>query len=1124
MSIFDRLASHIMGNADTATAATPEPFVPVHWLDTTPQKSTDKPCGIRSLDVKVHVSGLYADVTETLVIANPNKRDLSVGIAIRMPDRAVVRGYALEIDGNLIDGVVVPKEKARVAFETEQRRGADPGLVEAVKGNVYRTRVYPVSAGRTRTLQLRYVSPLILISGTSAFLDVPIPAEHVEERSIRIDVELIDCSAPEISGLNDSAFSRSETYWSIESKETDVKPSSGIRVALPKLPASFALLERDDAGEVWFAASEAVPTSKTDSPLPALSCLTVLWDTSGSRAGISHASELSLLRAWCSDSPLKAFRLISFANEAEPVRTFESADDLFSAIEALRYDGGTDFTSLARELATLPAAEGEACVLFTDGLDTLSGETISLPCQRKIMAVVSGTERDVESLRQACGGLAFDVATAPGDFASLTRVLFASNLLAGVDGEGIAEVLGIGSGADGRFAVIGRLTASSTAITFANTGTQFTLDSEDAKPGSTISHAWAALRVSQLSPRADDNAEELLSLGRRFGVVSPATSLLVLESIDQWLRYDIEPPATWTEMHEQWERLRPGKMNLSSPEAEADRHLANLKRAWAELKDWWARDWSAPVATSGVCPNCGSPVGDARFCPRCGERLDTPSSASRGNRVMRAAAGAVMGISSTMSSAMSAPQSASSHADFSAEDSAVADAAMERASIMSGNLPDEMLEALEAAPDSADEPSTPAPEQASPSGAIKVRGWKPDAEYLKALDEALLTGISEAENTYFAQRPEYAASPSFFIDSAGWFLSHDDRAFGIRVLTNLAELRIEDAALLRVMAWRLREAGELSRALVILHRVLKLRPEDSQSHRDVALVLDELARETLSAGDEAAAKAQAEDAGAFYRKIALTPWQRRAKAIGLFAVEEYNVLRAWAADQKWESAPELESLGEELEGVLDCDLRVTLAWDADETDVDLHVTEPSGEEAYYGHRLTHSGGRISEDITDGYGPELYEIRKAKEGEYAIRAHYYASHQQTVFGPATCTLTVYTDWGRPNQAKQITSTRLEDAKQMLSVGTAFYGAAAIAKAEEANEDSVAPAVPSISKGSSVADLIAAYGTPARGDADTADGQLAWDLPGNRTRMAFIEDGKVVRIVESMPWGEQLVVMQ
>jgi hypothetical protein len=326
------------------------------------------------------------------------------------------------------------------------------------------------------------------------------------------------------------------------------------------------------------------------------------------------------------------------------------------------------------------------------------------------------------------------------------------------------------------------------------------------------------------------------------------------------------------------------------------------------------------------------------------------------------------------------------------------------------------------------------------------------------------------------------------------------------------------------MAWRLREAGELERALAILRRVLKLRCEDSQSHRDVALVLDELARRAYSDGDVAAARAYAQEAGELYRKIVFTPWQRRPQAVALFAVEEYNVLRAWADAQEWDVAPQLDSLGDGLDGVLACDLRVTLAWDADETDIDLHVTEPGGEEAYYAHRLTYAGGRVSEDITDGYGPELYEIRHAQDGDYVIRAHYYASHQQAVFGPASCTLTVYTDWGRPMQAQTITSTRLESAREMIHVGVASYGDAA-AK-DELGEDAANAheCARRLRKGSDVAEVIAAFGEPAEGGPVQPEGTLAWDLGGGRKRVATFVDGKLERVVEQMTWGEELVVVQ
>ena len=108
-------------------------------------------------------------------------------------------------------------------------------------------------------------------------------------------------------------------------------------------------------------------------------------------------------------------------------------------------------------------------------------------------------------------------------------------------------------------------------------------------------------------------------------------------------------------------------------------------------------------------------------------------------------------------------------------------------------------------------------------------------------------------------------------------------------------------------------------------------------------------------------------------------------------------------------------------------LRITLAWDVDETDVDLHVLEPDGEEAFYGHRRTSSGGFVSEDVTTGYGPEEYLRKTADKGVYKILANYFASHQQSLTGAATVTATVYTGWGTDHEKREILSFRLDKPK-------------------------------------------------------------------------------------------------
>lgn len=1125
----------------------------IHWLDVTPLDRNEKPCTLESLEVEARIRGVFAEVTQTIVLANPNPRPISASIGIPLPDRATVNGYALDINHVMVDGVVVPKEKARVVFETEQRRGVDPGLVEAIRGNAYRTRVYPVPAHGRRTVRLRYVSPLLLGADDSATLDLPMPAEHLDQRTIHVSVERLGNVAPLITGLAGADLRQTETAWGVKTSERNLTPAEPVRIELPQLPKEFAIAERDPEGTVWFCTSAVAPRPVAQGGA-GLKKLTVLWDVSGSRAMQDHRQELGLLRSYAGAPTIEEITLVAFADHTFESQSFASAKDLVEHIAHLRYDGGTNLCELAEWLTETPAsraADGAACVLFTDGLDTLCDEAPSLPGAHDTLAIVSGQERDVEAMRQACRGLAFEISQAPQDASELMSV-FANRGCHGLwslSGTGVADVLDVSSPNGERLVALGRLAANETTLTLGEGLQPICVRADSAWEGTMLASAWASRRVSLLAPRATENADELLGLGRRFGVVSPSTSLLVLESLDQWVKYDIEPPHTLTDIHDKWMQRKQGAMRLSTEESNKATHRLGLASQWKQVMEWWEhsnrweqggrvgnRNGERIAGLPATCPNCGSRIIHAgRFCPYCGEPLpsrfeDTfpaPGFSDFGGAwpdFEEALPDSVQMDPMPISASMPAPRT-SYHAHI--IDDAPSFDAMDMPSPRMTMAAPSFSGFAEGDPGTGGRDGNAGAAQGSSepsatSASVSVKPWMPNADYLKALDGAAADGPDKAREAYHRERREYANSPSFFLDCAGWFLAHDDHGFGLRVLSNLAELRIEDAALLRVMAWRLREAGELEQALVILRRVARLRAEDSQSYRDLALVLSELARKAHADGNKAAARALAEEAGELYRKTALTPWERRPMAIGLFAVEEYNVLRAWCDAQTWDQAPELPSLGDGLEGVPDCDLRISLAWDADETDVDIHVTEPSGEEAYYGHRNTSSGGRVSEDITDGYGPELYETRHAMDGNYKIRAHYYASHQQTIFGPATCTLTVYTNWGRPNQEQAITSMRLNREREMVEIGTAAYGEAA-REEQAASEMDEVDASRRIELGMSVQQVSEILGEGTQEKSDFGREVWTWERPGGRKLVVTFLEDKVRVVTEEMPWGDDMTLL-
>jgi uncharacterized protein YfaP (DUF2135 family) len=117
---------------------------------------------------------------------------------------------------------------------------------------------------------------------------------------------------------------------------------------------------------------------------------------------------------------------------------------------------------------------------------------------------------------------------------------------------------------------------------------------------------------------------------------------------------------------------------------------------------------------------------------------------------------------------------------------------------------------------------------------------------------------------------------------------------------------------------------------------------------------------------------------------------------------------------------------------LPVDLRIVIDWNKDETDIDLHIVEPGGEECYYKHKLTKSGGRLSEDFTQGYGPEEYQVKTAKKGRYSIRVNYYGDRYQKQQVPSFIKVTVYKNFGTPNQTVSVENLIMDHLQGTIEI--------------------------------------------------------------------------------------------
>ena len=153
----------------------------------------------------------------------------------------------------------------------------------------------------------------------------------------------------------------------------------------------------------------------------------------------------------------------------------------------------------------------------------------------------------------------------------------------------------------------------------------------------------------------------------------------------------------------------------------------------------------------------------------------------------------------------------------------------------------------------------------------------------------------------------------------------------------------------------------------------------------------------------------------------------------MIALNEWNHLH-----QKHGASLPLRASQKRFRHSLDSDIRILISWDTDNSDMDLWVTDPAEEKCYYANRLTKVGGRISNDFTNGRGPEEFMIRRAPSGKYKIQANYYGTRQQTSIGPTTLHATIITNWGRKNESRKHLTFQLGATDEVVEIGEVEFG--------------------------------------------------------------------------------------
>ena len=537
------------------------------------------------LEVKYHhvTVAIHDQVAKTNIdqeFFNPSGARLEGMYIFPLPKGAVIRDFAMEVDGKMLSAEMLDAAKARGIYEDIVRRMRDPALLEYIGNGAFKVRIFPIEPRGTKRVKLSYSEVLTSDAGLFRYT-YPLNTEKfsaapLDDVSIRVDLDAqhglktIFCPTHDVEVRRKGARSAVIGFEAKRAKpDTDFTlyyssddKGVGLNALCHRVP--------DEPGYFLLTITPAYDTGKRAQPKD----ITFVLDVSGSMAGEKIAQAKRALKFCLSNlNADDRFEVIRFSTEADALfgrledASPENVRRAREYVDGLRAIGGTN----AEEALTLAlksnrgeSSRPKVVIFITDGKPTV-GETDEDRLVKRVK------DANVEHLRVFTFGVGDDLNTHFLD--KLTEATRAartyvsekedlevpvSNFYEKIKSPVLVDIsleFPRGLGVTQRYprdlpdlfkgnqlTVFGRYAGTGSNVTLTGTvdGKRISIEyvvgfPKNEDDNELIAPLWAAQRIGylldeiRLHGQEKELVDEVTELARKFGIVTPYTSYLIME-------------------------------------------------------------------------------------------------------------------------------------------------------------------------------------------------------------------------------------------------------------------------------------------------------------------------------------------------------------------------------------------------------------------------------------------------------------------------------------------------------------------------------------------------------------------------------------------------------------------
>eukprot|EP01127_Copromyxa_protea_P018034 TRINITY_DN5588_c1_g2_i3.p1 TRINITY_DN5588_c1_g2~~TRINITY_DN5588_c1_g2_i3.p1 ORF type:complete len:662 (+),score=79.95 TRINITY_DN5588_c1_g2_i3:2-1987(+) len=592
--------------------------------------NTGQPLSVKQLSVLAFCTGFLAETTITFVSENASSTKIQAELTCPLPEGATISGYSLEIDGIMMDAVIVEKDVARVVYEQEVRDNKEVSVVESVVGNVFRTKVGGMPPQSCKKMQIKYTQDLRMRDFSFIYEFTMGIASKIDV--VNYEIILTDCTdlptcSDQFKQLNfepkgDGVFKASSVMRNVSLESSQNHLQFSWTASSPSRMVSVL------PGEAFFAVHDLIPDLPMKDKHTTNFC--IYWDCSYSRSEVALEPDFVIISTIIA-AILERGSSLSITVRPFNYRLWSSKDFIISNknfaeldefLTYLSYLGATNFACL-EEICELELPTCDFCLMFTDGMSTM-GAKKSFRHSKPLYIINNASAGDfhfLRSLAKKSGGAYFSRNTA---FSTIQKSILSerlqfrgASLYSGSQQipvkfhPSVPTMVHFGE----YFKIAGNISTSPGVIfhegpavlqiTYgygtADSPSYFSEIELDLvninsnvqtlkKRHKMIGQFWAQKALAELAELTDDPNDaaykkELLDLGRRFHVVTPNTSLVVLSSLDQYLKHEIPPPTSLTEMHSEYLSIMFNKKKEITDKSHA--HFNHVMSWWLRRLAWY---------------------------------------------------------------------------------------------------------------------------------------------------------------------------------------------------------------------------------------------------------------------------------------------------------------------------------------------------------------------------------------------------------------------------------------------------------------------------------------------------------------------------------------------------------